>query len=257
MLLLLVDVSTVSVKTHPADIAVQEMQRVYEKLVSLAVHSPLPASAAGQHPSCPPAHLVPSLQAAEEVVQKATPGKAGPSIAQLQQRPRPEASASVQTLAGQQAASLPGSLAQRAVGGPQSAAACQVRHLDVRPQAESLRHIEGDFSHVDVVFDSGSESCKNSSKSLSHSSSSLQKGSAGSVRSSAAEQHLQKAARSGMPSKSWLGEQRGQPSQGAGKAVASGQKRQALSELKPQKVKHSQREQQAWTQCTDDSDDFA
>ena len=53
------------------------------------------------------------------------------------------------------------------------------------------------------------------------------------------------------------GDKRGQPSKEAGKAVGSGQKRQALSELKSQKVKHSQREQQAWTQGTDDSDDFA
>ena len=40
----------------------------------------------------------------------------------------------------------------------------------------------------------------------------------------------------------------------AGNVSGSGQKRQALSELEPQRVKHSQKGTQAWTQWTTDSD---
>ncbi len=243
-----------------ADTSSQEMLQAYEKLLGLAVDSPQPAPIARQQASRPAAGVAPASQVAEDSVRRPThvPHKrAAPIMAQGQPGPFTQASASAQLLDGQQAASLPESLAQRAVGAPQSAAPGPVRHVDARPQAESPRCTHGSFIHVDVVLDSGSESCKSSSKSFSHSASSRQNGSAGSVPSAAAQQQVQKAAKSGMPGKSRLGDVRGQPSKEAGKAVGSGQKRQALSELEPQKVKHSQREQQAWTQGTDDSDDFA
>ena len=235
------------------------MHAAYEKLLSLAIDSPQPPSMGRQPAACPTAAVAPAPQVAEKSVRGPAPvhdERAAPSMAQKQRGPCTEAPASAQLLGSQQAASLSESLAQRAVGAPQSAAPCAVWPQDVRQQAEYPRCVTGNFSHVDVVLDSGSENGKNSSKSLSHSGGSLQNGSAGSVRSAAAQQQVQKAARSGLTSKSRLGEERGHPSKEAGVAAVSGQKRQALSELKPQKVKHSQREQQAWTQCTDDSDDF-
>jgi len=78
-----------------------------------------------------------------------------------------------------------------------------------------------------------------------------------SERSSAPQQHSHAVARSGINSKSRLGEGIRHTGKGPNRAVASGQKRHALGELEPQRVKHSQKELLAWTQCTDDSDDFA
>ncbi len=78
-----------------------------------------------------------------------------------------------------------------------------------------------------------------------------------SERSSAPQQHSHAVARSGINGKSRLGEGTGHTGKVPNKAVATGQKRQALGELGPQRVKHSQKDVLAWTQCTDDSDDFA
>ncbi len=78
-----------------------------------------------------------------------------------------------------------------------------------------------------------------------------------SERSSAPQQHSHAVARSGINGKSRLGEGTRHTGKGADRGVATGQKRQALGELEPQRVKHSQKEVLAWTQCTDDSDDFA
>ena len=138
-----------------ADTSLQEMQQAYEKLLGLAVDSPQPAPIARQQASCPAAAVAPASQIAENSVRRHThvPHKrAAPSMAQGQPGPCTQASASAQLLAGQLAASLPESLAQRALGAPQSAAPCPVRHVDARPQAESPRCTHGSFSHVDVVL---------------------------------------------------------------------------------------------------------
>ena len=69
----------------------------------------------------------------------------------------------------------------------------------------------------------------------------------------AAIQH-QARARAGNNSMSRLREETGPAGGAAGKTLMPGQKRQALSELGPQRLKHSQKEMPAWTQGTDDSD---
>lgn len=69
----------------------------------------------------------------------------------------------------------------------------------------------------------------------------------------AAVQH-QARARAGNNSMSRLREETGPAGGAAGKMLMPGQKRQALSELGPQRLKHSQKEMPAWTQGTDDSD---
>ena len=64
----------------------------------------------------------------------------------------------------------------------------------------------------------------------------------------------QARARAGNNSMSRLSEETGPAGGTAGKVLAPGQKRQALCELGPQRVKHSQKDMPAWTQSTDDSD---
>ena len=68
-----------------------------------------------------------------------------------------------------------------------------------------------------------------------------------------AGQH-QARARAGNNSMSRLSEETGPVGVAAGKLLIPGQKRHALSELGPQRVKHSQKEMPAWMQGTDDSD---
>lgn len=68
-----------------------------------------------------------------------------------------------------------------------------------------------------------------------------------------AAQH-QARARAGNNSMSRLSEEAGPAGRAASKVLTPGQKRQALCELGPQRMKHSQKDMPAWTQGTDDSD---
>ena len=102
------------------------------------------------------------------------------------------------------------------------------------------------FGSVDIVHDSSSgDSFANSGRCAG--------GAAMSSMARPAGQH-QAHARAGNNSMSRLSEETGPAGGAAGKVLAPGQKRQALSELGPQRVKHSQKEMPAWTQGTDDSD---
>lgn len=220
----------------------QRMQAAYDATLSMVVDSAQPIVSAQPHASSLAAPIMASVQAGKGVVSgpvQAREEEAAPSLAQLQPGSRPAASAPAQLPARQAPAGLPETLAHKAPAPPPSAAMCAAGTMAAKPHAESPRRSNGAFSHVSVVYDSGAANCRSSSSSFGSSGQSLQNVKRGSVR----------------PSR--LGEER-QPAQSKpGNAVASGQKRQALSELRPQTVKHSQREQQAWTQCTDDSDDFA
>ena len=51
-----------------------------------------------------------------------------------------------------------------------------------------------------------------------------------------------------------LGEETETASRGEDRRTAAGHERQAYRELEPQSAEHSQRELQAWRQCTDASD---
>ena len=102
------------------------------------------------------------------------------------------------------------------------------------------------FGSMDVVHDSSSgDSFANGSRSAG--------GAAMSSMVRPAGQH-QARARAGNNSMSRLSEETGPAGGAAGKVLTPGQKRQALSELGPHRVKHSQKEMPAWTQGTDDSD---
>ena len=112
-----------------------------------------------------------------------------------------------------------------------------------RPQSSSS---DRRFGSVDVIHDSSSgDSFANGGRSAG--------GAAVSSMARPAGRH-QARARAGNNSMSRLSEETGPVGGAAGKALIPGQKRQALSELGPQKVKHSQKEMPAWTQGTDDSD---
>ena len=221
----------------------------------MATHDAGSAVRARQRASCSAAPAVPELQAAVQVVKGPLQvhHDPPPSMAHVQQGCQPAGSVSVSAhlLASQTDAPLPKNLTQDATVSAHLRP-CEARILDVGPQGESPHRTHGNYSNVSVVYDSGSASSRSPSESFSGGERSRQKASAGSVWSSTAQQQLHAAARTGKNGKSRLGEETG-PS---GKAVTSGQKRQALSELRTQKMKHSQREQQAWTQGTDDSDDF-
>ena len=221
------------------------MQAAYDCTLSMVVNSAQPITSVQQDACCPAAPIVASIRALSGPVPglvQAHGEEAAPSLAQLQLGCRPAASAPARLSAGQALAGVPETLAHKAPA--------------TKPHAGSPRCTHGPFSHVSVVYDSGSVDCRSSSNSLGSSGKSLQNVEAGSVRASAGQQPVHPVIRSGTTSKSRLGEETQPSRKGIGNAVASGQKRQALSELRPQMVKHSQREQQAWTQCTDDSDDF-
>ena len=111
--------------------------------------------------------------------------------------------------------------------------------------------------HSHAVSRSGIGASHHSSALLQLPHAPARSGSNPSERSSASQQHSHAVARSGINGKSRLGEGTRHTGKGADRAGATGQKRQALDEIGPQRVKHSQKEVLAWTQCTDDSDDFA
>ena len=234
------------------------MQEAYEHALSIALGDAQLISMAGHHASCSAAHITPDVKVAEALVEEPLQVhgyRAPPSMPQVQQRSCPAASASVSAclLARQKDVPLLVNLVQEPTVSPQLALSA-VAHKDAGPPGGN----HGRFGNVSVVYDSGSASSRSPSENFSGGGRSLQKDSAGSVRSAAAQQQQQHVgARSGKNTKSRLGEEAGLSGKKAGKPGTPGQKRQALSELRPQKVKHSQREQQAWTQGTDDSDDFA
>lgn len=122
----------------------------------------------------------------------------------------------------------------------------------VKPEARFSASDHGNFSNVSVVYDSAS------GRSSSSSGKSLQAKHRDSACSPAKQQQQQPhaMARPAVHSKTRLGQEAGLADRPGSKVVAPGTKRQALSELEPQRVKHAQKELQAWTQCTEESDDF-
>ena len=236
------------------------MQASYDFVLGTVILADPPKSAARQPAARPAAPIMPSAQAARRSVQEPAQTRTQTAISSMAhlQPGSPHAAQAARFQAVQQSAPLPERLMQEAAASPHLAAPCASGLRDVtRPQAESARCRQGNFSNVSVVHDSGSEDCKSSSKSASSNGPFLQSAGAGSVHAAAGQHASNATARSGKASKSRLKEETWPTGKETGKAITSGQKRQALGELRPQQAKHSQREQQAWTQCTDDSDDFA